>query len=121
MKNTETLKMNYEFRRIYNKGRYFAGKFLVLYALSNNKNFKRLGITVSKKSGKSVRRNRIRRLIRENYRLMEDRIKDGFDMVFVVRSTTEMPDFRDIRDEMVYLLKKLDMISKESTDCLQES
>lgn len=121
MKNTETLKMNYEFRRVYKKGRYFGGKFLVLYALDNYKKSKRLGITVSKKVGKSVRRNRLRRLIRENYREVEDQVKEGYDLVFVARSNEKLPDYKEIGKEMVFLLKKLDIWVKEQINCLEKS
>jgi len=109
MRNTVPIKKNFEFLRIYKKGKFFVGKYLVLYVLKNNSDINRLGVTVSRKFGKSVRRNRIKRLIKENYRLFEDVIKKGYDLVFVARNQKEMPDFQEIKKEMKYLLKKLNM------------
>lgn len=111
--------MNYEFARIYKKGKFFVGKFIILYVLKNNLNVNRIGITVSKKIGKSVKRNRIKRLIRENYRLYEDLVFDGYDFIFVARNNDVIPDFLDIRKEMKFLLKKLDVFDQEKWNCLK--
>jgi len=57
MKNTVPLKKNSEFLRLYKKGKFFAGKNIVLYVMKNDLGINRLGITVGKKFGKSVKRN----------------------------------------------------------------
>lgn len=119
MKNVISIKRNKEFLRIYKKGKFFVGKYIVLYVLPNNLNANRLGITVSKKIGKSVKRNRFRRLIRENYRLYEDFIKVGYDCVFVARSSEEIPGFLEIRKEMKFLLKRLSIFEMEKWECLK--
>ncbi|KNY29738.1 ribonuclease P protein component [Pseudobacteroides cellulosolvens] len=113
MIETIPLKKNHEFMRVYKKGRFYVGKYITLYTLSNYIDKNRLGITVSKKVGKSVKRNRIRRLVKENYRLVEEHIKHGFDIVFVVRSSEDMPGFFEIKKEMKYLLKKLNIFEQE--------
>lgn len=120
MLNTKTLKRNNDFLRTYKKGRFFVGKYIILYVLKNNTGNNRLGITASKKFGKSVQRNRIKRLIRENYRFYEEYIKQGFDIVFVARNKAEMPEFTDVKKEMKFLLKKLDIFDREKWDCLKE-
>ncbi len=118
MKKTVTLTKNYEFMRVYKKGRFYVGKYITLYVISNNNNVtNRLGITVSKKVGKSVTRNRIRRLIKENYRLFEDYIKSGFSIVFVAREFTSIPGYFEIKKEMKYLLKKMNIFDQEKWDC----
>ena len=64
----------------------------IMYYRKNRLHTNRLGITVSKKIGHAVERNRAKRVIREAYRLCEDRIKNGYDFVFVARSrTTKIP------------------------------
>ena len=73
----------------------------------------RLGITASKKFGGSVKRNRMRRLIKESYRHYECQLNEGFDLVFVARSSEDMPNFSNIKREMKYLLKKLDILKEE--------
>ena len=107
MKHTESLKKNYEFAKVYRRGKYFTSNNLTLYVLSNNKSKKRLGITISKKAyGRSVDRNRIRRLVRESYRSFEEEIMEKPDMVFVIRKNKEIPPFTVINDEIKYLLKQ---------------
>jgi ribonuclease P protein component len=110
MKKTVPLKNNNEFLRIYKKGRFYVGKNIVLYVMKNRLNLNRLGITVSKKFGKSVKRNRIKRLIKENYRQYEDLIKVGYDIVFVARKNEYMPDYFGIKKEIKFLLRKFDLL-----------
>lgn len=116
MRNTVSIKKNYEFLRLYKNGKFYVGKFMVLYILPNKSGNKRLGITVSKKQGNSVKRNRIRRLIRENYRLIEDYIPNGYDLVFVARITDFLPEFHEIKKEMKYLLKRLGVFDREKSE-----
>lgn len=119
MKKTVPLKKNYEFMRLYKKGRFYVGKYIILYVLKNSYSINRLGITVNKKVGKSVKRNRFKRLIKESYRKYEDFVKNDFDLVFVARSYEIMPGFIDISKEMKFLLKKLDVFDREKWDCLK--
>ncbi len=109
---TVPLKKNYEFARVYKRGRFLATKYLVIYVLNNNMDMNRIGITISKKVGKAVTRNRIRRLVKENYRLVEGSLKRGYDIVIVSRKKEDIPLFDDIKKEMNYLLRKLDMYKK---------
>ena len=66
MKHTESLKKNYQFRYVYNRGKSMANRHLVLYLVKNGTQANRLGISVSKKVGKSVVRSHVTRLIRES-------------------------------------------------------
>lgn len=121
MIKTVSLTENKQFLRLYKKGKYYVGKFIVLYVSQNKMNINRIGITVSKKIGKSVKRNKVRRLIRENYRLYEGYIKSGFDCVFVARESDRLPDFWEIRKEMKFLLRKLEIFDQEKWECLKNS
>jgi ribonuclease P protein component len=109
MKKTVPLNKNYEFMRAYKKGKFYVGKYIILYAIKNNCKLNRLGITVNKKIGKSVKRNRVKRLIKESYRFYENFIKNDFDLVFVARNQEVIPRYLDIIREMKFLLKKLDV------------
>ena len=69
MKRTMTVKENYEFRRIYAKGRSGVSPYLVVYVRPNRRGRNRIGVTVSTKLGHAVVRNRVRRRLREIFRL----------------------------------------------------
>ena len=86
MKAAVTVKENYEFRRIYRKGRSVVSPYFVVYCLKNRAGASRLGVTVSKKLGHAVVRNRVRRRLREIYRLNSHQLKTGWDIVIVARS-----------------------------------
>ena len=94
MEFSEPLKMNYDFRRAYRKGRSAAEPCLVVYARRNNSRRNRVGYTVSNKLGHAVVRNRIRRRLREIYRLNESRFRAGFDIVVVARGRSVTADYR---------------------------
>lgn len=83
MKKTKMLKKNYEFRTVLNKGEYYYGKYITASVRKNNKNINFLGIAISSKIGKAVKRNHIKRLIREAYKNEEERIKAGNTIVFL--------------------------------------
>lgn len=100
------LKKNAEFRVIYKRGKSFSNNLLVLYIYRTNKSFNKLGISVSKKVGKSVVRNRIKRLIKESVRLNCDNLKVGYNMVFIARNASNDKSYRDIETSVKYLIKK---------------
>ena len=76
MKKLETLKKNYEFRNVLSKGKFFCGKYITVYIKRNNIKRNVIGIAVNTKVAKAVKRNRIKRLIRENYRLNKEDLQD---------------------------------------------
>ena len=76
---SESLKKNKDFQIVYRKGQSYANKYLVMYIYQNQSERNRLGISVSKKVGNSVVRHRLTRLIRESYRLQEDKFQNGLD------------------------------------------
>ena len=85
MKAAVTVKENHEFRRIYRKGRSAVSPYLVVYCQKNREGRSRLGVTVSKKLGHAVVRNRVRRRIREIYRLNREKMLPGWDIIVVGR------------------------------------
>ncbi len=81
-----TLKKNSDFRRLYSKGKSTVNAYLVIYCRKNGRGVNRVGYTVSVKLGHAVVRNRVRRRLREIYRLNSPALKSGWDIVIVARS-----------------------------------
>ena len=115
MKRTVTLKQNYDFRRVYGKGKSFQSPALVSYVLKNRAGICRVGITTSKKIGCAVERNRARRVIRVAYSNLESKIRGNYDIVFVARSKTKYIKSTDLTDIMLSQLKQAGVID-EGTD-----
>ncbi len=90
--------------------------YLVIYYKKTAKKENTLGITVTKKLGNAVVRNRIRRLIRECYRLQESEMTLGYNIVIVARTRAADADFSSIRADMGYLLKKSGIIPQKDAD-----
>ena len=103
MKFSESLKKNRDFQNVYNNGKSYANKYLVMYVLENNLNKNRIGISVSKKVGNSVIRHRITRLIRESYRLQEDMFNSGLDIVVIARATAKNVGYKEVESALLHL------------------
>ena len=86
MKARVTLKKNSDFRRLYAKGKSAVTPYLVVYARPNKRGENLLGYTVSTKLGHAVVRNRVRRRLREIYRLNAPALKQDYDIVLVARA-----------------------------------
>lgn len=109
--NTKGLRKDAEFRKVYKKGKSFANKYLVMYILNNNEEINRVGFSISKKVGKATIRNRVRRLIKEVYRLESDEnIIKGYDIVFIARIASKECTYKDIQKSMKYLMKKSNLL-----------
>jgi len=105
--NTIGLKKDTDFRKVYKHGKSFANKYLVIYILKNNLNINRVGFSVSKKVGNSIIRNRVRRLLKESYRLSCDgKIENGYDLVFIARIPCKESDYKTVNKSMINVIKK---------------
>ena len=111
MKFSTSLKLNHIFRRLYRSNGQ-ANSCLVLYARKNRTNTNRVGITVSKKLGKAVIRNRVRRRIREAYRLNEERFLPGWDIVIVARSRAVEVSFQKLTQSLLSLSEQAGIVEK---------
>lgn len=106
---TNSLKKKYQFKLVYNKGKSYANKNLVVYILPNGKDINNLGLSVSKKVGKSVVRSKVSRRIKESYRLNESKIKKGYDLIIIARVNSAESTYHEIEKSLIYLLKKLNI------------
>lgn len=112
MKFSSSLKLNHIFRRLYHTNG-FADAYLVLYARRNRTEGNRVGITVGKKLGKAHIRNRVRRRIREVYRLNEEKFQSGWDIVIVARSRAIEAPFDKLTGSYLSLAKKAGILCGE--------
>ncbi|MBQ9148381.1 MAG: ribonuclease P protein component [Oscillospiraceae bacterium] len=109
MKFSTSLKFNHIFQRLYRTSGQANGH-LVLYARRNRTGVNRVGITVSKKLGKAHIRNRVRRRVREVYRLNEAKFRPGFDIVIVVRGKAIEAPFDQLTESYLSLANKAGLL-----------
>lgn len=106
MKDYERLTKNFEFKNVYKAGRRQSGPFFNMYTLKKNKGTIRLGISVSKRVGKSVVRNKVKRRLREAFRKNVSDVRKGFDIVISAKPAISLADFTQIEKELTRLLKR---------------
>jgi len=110
----ESIKKNSEFQLVYKNGKSYGNKLLVMYALKNDLNRNRLGISAGKKVGNSVVRHRIARLLRESFRLNDEKFHSGWDMVVVARPLARGKSFWEIESAFMHLAKLHGIINNET-------
>ena len=106
-----TVKENYEFRRIYRKGRSAVSPCLVVYCQKNRRGQSRLGVTVSTKLGHAVVRNRVRRRLREIYRLNREKMPAGYDIIVVARVRAAETPYRKLERQYLRCLGELGLLT----------
>lgn len=113
MQFSSALKLNHIFRRLYHTSGH-ADAYLVLYARKNRTQSNRVGITVSKKLGKAHVRNRVRRRLREIYRLNEAKFQPGWDIVVVARSKAVDAPFDKLTASYLALAAKAGVLGEDT-------
>ena len=102
MKKKKTLRKNYEFKNVLTKGKMYAGKQILIYISKNKLNENLIGIAISSKLCNAVKRNNIKRKIKEN------KIKKGNNIVFLWNKNTEIDElnFHTIKKDMENIFSK---------------
>lgn len=109
-----SLKKSRDFQSVYRNGRSLANRYLVVYVKKRDDDGEnRVGISVSKKVGNSVVRHRIKRLIRESYRLNCGQVSDGYDLVVIAREKSNGRTFKEMEKALFGLLKNHHLITKD--------
>ena len=116
MKSTTTVKENYEFRRMYAKGKSGVSSCLVVYYRKNRLGHNRLGVTVSTKLGHAVVRNKLRRRLRAIYRIHEAELKSGYDIVIVCRAASVEASYQRLERDFLRIMRKNDLMWKKEKE-----
>ena len=136
--SSESLKENRDFQNVYHHGKSFANRSLVLYVFPRGERMRqweienspqsarlphswktagytknRVGISVSRKVGNSVVRHHLCRLVRESYRLNENKFRRGLDLVVIVRPGAREQSFSEIERALLHVSGKLGILRKE--------
>lgn len=114
MKQTESIKESFEFKRVYKRGKSIADYNMVIYFFKNYKGYNRLGITVSNKLGKAVIRNKIKRRIKNSFHTYASEVKTSYDIVIVARTNSVNASFLQIDKSVVKNLKKLGLLGEKN-------
>ena len=120
------LRFNFEFNRVYRYGKFATGRYLSVHVLKRRQGttqsgykvdpaLRRTGFCANKKELGAVGRNRARRLMRESFRLLEDRLPQGYDYVFTLKAKGGIPDFHDLSEDMGKCLARLDLLDGNAT------
>ena len=116
VKYTVSLKENRQFRRLYAKGKSEVSPYLALYWRKNGGKENRLGITVGGKLGKAVKRNLVRRRLREAYRTNEGRFASGYDLVVVARVRAAHSSYRELEQSLLSLARRAKLLRPEERE-----
>ncbi|WP_129599564.1 ribonuclease P protein component [Anaerophilus nitritogenes] len=106
MKDTLRLRKNADFKKIYAKGNSVANRQLVVFYMKNNQVDNRIGFIASKKVGNSVKRNRARRLMKEAFRIYDQQIEKGYDLIFIARVNINDASYQEVEKSISHILKK---------------
>lgn len=96
-----------DFRRVYGRGRRVTGKQVVVVALARREPGHRLGVSVSKEHGGAVRRNKLKRILREAFRLERAKLPSAFDLVLIPKTPGARLALAELRGELQALLERL--------------
>ncbi|MBR5788553.1 MAG: ribonuclease P protein component [Lachnospiraceae bacterium] len=102
MKFSESMRKNRGFQYMYDNGNSYANRYLVMITKENNTEKNYIGISVSKKVGNSVIRHRLKRLIKESYRLHEEEFNSGLNIVVIARASAADADYKQIESALLH-------------------
>jgi ribonuclease P protein component len=117
MKKIQRLKKNKDFQEVFKNGQSTANRQFVVYVLKKEgQAYNRVGLSVSKKLGKAVKRNRIKRLIRESVRALESRFITGVDCVIIARKPAAELDFHETLSSIKHVLNRAGVLQPQRDD-----
>ena len=120
MKKIKTLKLNYEFKNVFNRGKYLRAHQVIGYVLNNKFVYNRLGLAISTKLCKAAGRNRIKRVIRAAYLdfIREYNLKQGYDIVFIWNKNVSIDNisYFEVINDIKYIFRKFELIIEDDDE-----
>ena len=110
MLKNNVLRKDADFDNVYKRGRSVGERYVVVFYIKNHRDINRTCFLASKKVGNSVRRNRARRLMRESYRLMKDRLPIGYDIIIIARNTITGRTFFEVDKSIKRVFSKAGLL-----------
>ena len=107
------LKKKKDFQAVYSRGESYANRFLVLYVFRSNGFQGKVGFAAGKKLGNAVKRNRVKRLLRESYRLHQEEIEEGISLLLVGRKAALSAKCQDVERAFLALSRKAGICTEE--------
>ena len=114
MNKKQRIKKNTEFQHIFKKGKSVANRQFVIYSIDNDQDYFRIGISVSKKVGNAVVRNRIKRYIRQTFLELNDCVFPKKDYIIIARNPAANLDFHETKKSLEHVLKIAKVLRKKS-------
>ena len=113
MRNINGLKKNEQFQRVYRKKKICSNDLLISYTAGNGLDLSRIGISVSKKTGNSIVRHRVTRLIREAYRLHKEELAGGYDIIVAARPASANAGYKEVEAAYLNVLKRQGCLKRD--------
>ncbi|SDQ04768.1 ribonuclease P protein component [Virgibacillus subterraneus] len=115
MKKIFRIKDNEEFQYVFKSGKSFANRQLVIYYVKKpDQDHFRIGISVGKKIGNAVMRNRIKRYLRQAFHELDEKVLPTFDMVIIARQPTKKMNFHEVKKSLIHLLSRERLLKKSN-------
>lgn len=113
MNKRQRIKKNEEFQTVFKNGKSFANRQFVVYVFKKDQQPEfRIGLSVSKKIGNAVTRNRIKRYLRQSFLELKDRVKSDMDYVIVARHQAAQIDFHETKKSIEHVLRIARVLKK---------
>ncbi|VEI05385.1 ribonuclease P protein component [Kurthia zopfii] len=106
MKKSRRVKSEFDFQKVFKRGKSFANRQFIVYGLLKEEQEKfRIGLSVSKKLGNAVVRNQIKRYIRQSFHELDSELKQNMDYVIIARKPAATMNFEDTKKSLEHVLK----------------
>lgn len=112
MEKKYRVRKNMEFKDIYKVGKNYWNRNLILYVKKNDLDVTRVGYTITKKIGNAVSRNKLRRKMKEIYRLNFHNVKEGYDLIFIAKKNIKDISYRELEGSMIHIMSLAKILKK---------